>query len=684
VLIAVVPDDSTGLGRPDDSAGPPRPDGTGGGRADPSRPDGTGQGGFADPSRPDDIGRGDRAGAARLRRLDDGGRPLGPEEWTADLAATVRAAGDARLLWTSTAECYPRLLRAGVRVERCHDLELAEALLLGHAGRWGEPRSLAAGWARLTGAPVPPDPPSRPASPPGDGQGTLFEAGWPSPVAGFDPLEALIEVYRDQLSRLDAAGPDPAGPDAARPDAAGVGADIGGRASGAAGRRPSTEAGPRASGEAGPPASTEAGPRASTEAGRRLRLLIAAESAGALIAVEMGHHGLPWRVDLHHELLADLLGEQSPVGGPPRRLAELSEAIREAFGGQHVRPESPAEVLRAFAREGISVSSTRMWTLRGVDHPAVPLLIRYKELHRIWTAHGWSWCRQWVDRGRFRPEYVPGGVVSGRWATRGGGALQIPKVVRRAVVADPGWTFVVADAGQLEPRILAAVSGDPRMSRAAGSGDMYAALAAESFGGDRAKAKLALLGAMYGQTGGQAVPALAALRTSYPTALAYVEDAARVGESGGLVRSWLGRTCPPPSVTWGEFGGQALRSGDPDEPAGEAMDIDGLRPGGDGARTGAAARARGRFTRNFVIQATAAEWALSLLALLRSALAGGTAQLVFFQHDEVVVHCRAGDAAAVADAVRASCDQTRRLLFGDTPVRFPLDVSVVDCYADAK
>ncbi|WP_345633603.1 bifunctional 3'-5' exonuclease/DNA polymerase [Rugosimonospora acidiphila] len=564
------------------------------------------------------------AGAAWLRPLDDAGQPLGPARWSPDLAAAVREAPEARLLWASTAECYPRLLRAGVRVARCHDLELTEALLLGHAGRWGQPKALAAGWARLTGAPVPPDPPPRAATPPGDGQGTLFEASWPPPAAGgFDPMSALVEVYRDQQARLAAAGRDaPAVPDA----------------------------------------------------GRRLRLLVAAESAGAVIAAEMGHDGLPWRVDVHRDLLIDLLGEPSPVGGPPRRLAELAARINEAFGDQRLHPESPAEVLRAFAREGIRLPSTRAWVLRGVDHPAVPLLLEFKELYRIWTAHGWSWCQQWVREGRFRPEYVPGGVVSGRWATRGGGALQIPKVVRRAVQADPGWTFVVADAGQLEPRILAAVSSDARMARAAGAGDMYAALATEAFGGDRARAKVALLGAMYGQTGGQAAPALAALRGSYPTALSYVEDAARVGETGGLVRSWLGRTCPPPSVganAWGD-----PDAADPEGPRGEAPP--------DGPVSGAAARARGRFTRNFVIQATAAEWALALLALLRGSLSGSAAELVFFQHDEVVVHCPVADAPMVVAAVQAACERTRRLLFGDTPVRFPLDVSVVDCYAEAK
>ena len=267
-------------------------------------------------------------------------------------------------------------------------------------------------------------------------------------------------------------------------------------------------------------------------------------------------------------------------------------------------------------------------------------LLEFKELYRIWTAHGWAWRDAWVRDGRFRPEYVPGGVVSGRWATRGGGALQVPKVVRRAVVADPGWRFVVADAGQLEPRVLAAVSGDERLAAAAAAGDLYAALATDSFDGDRARAKIALLGAMYGQTGGAAIPALAVLRRHYPTAFEYVEAAARTGEAGGLVRSWLGRTCPPPA------GRLARRRPRPARGGGSAETPQG----------GASGRARGRFTRNFVIQATAAEWALVLLATLRTALAGTTAELVLFVHDEVVVHCPAEQAEQV---VVARCTRAR-------------------------
>jgi DNA polymerase I len=364
------------------------------------------------------------------------------------------------------------------------------------------------------------------------------------------------------------------------------------------------------------------------------------------VAEEMTAAGLPWRADVHDRLLVELLGPRPVLGGRPPKLAALADAVDAAFG-RPVNPDSPAEVLRAFARAGHELQTTRSWELKQVDHPAVAPLLAYKELARLHTAHGWAWLRSWVRDGRFRPEYVVGGVVSGRWATRGGGALQIPKAVRAAVRADPGWRLVVADAAQLEPRVLAALSGDHAL--APGEEDLYTALAVREFGGDRAKAKLALLSAMYGQTSGGAGALLATLRRRFPAAMAFVEDAARAGEEGRLVRSHLGRTCPP------------------------------ARPGHEQP---AAARARGRFTRNFVVQATAAEWALVLLAELRGQLraTGSPARLVFFQHDEVLLHTPAEAADQAAEAVRVAAATAGRRLFGDTPVRFPMQVRVVEGY----
>ncbi|GAO06872.1 putative DNA polymerase [Streptomyces lydicamycinicus] len=548
-------------------------------------------------------------GGARLCPLGADGRAAGPVVREPSLAAAVRSRPEVeRWVWRSTAEIYRRLLAAGVRVERCYDVEAAEALLIGHEeGQSGQPRSLAAAWARLHGLPVPVDAPVRTA----ETQPSLFDPG-PVPLPpGTDELTALLEVYAGQVARAEKA---------AHPD--------------------------------------------------RMRLLLASESAGMLVATEMGRAGVPWRADVHRELLDGLLGERYPGGLEPRRMAELADEVSRAFGaGARVRPDLPNEILKAFARAGISLTSTRKWELQQIDHPAVAPLLEYKKLYRLHTAHGWAWLQQWVHDGRFRPEYLPGGTVSGRWTANGGGALQIPKVIRQAVRADPGWRLVVADADQMEPRVLAAVSRDRGLMEVAGSGeDLYADLAARAFGGDRARAKLGLLGAIYGQTSGDALKHMADLRRRYPAAVAYVDEAARAGEEGRLVRTWMGRTCPPVSVA-------------PPDEAGLPQE----EPTGYGGSS-AAARARGRFTRNFVVQGSAADWALLMLAALRHSLweGGLRAELVFFQHDEVIVHCPAEEAAAVAGAISAAADTAGRIAFGETPVRFPFTTAVVECYAEAK
>ena len=58
-------------------------------------------------------------------------------------------------------------------------------------------------------------------------------------------------------------------------------------------------------------------------------------------------------------------------------------------------------------------------------------------------------------------------------------------------------------------------------------------------------------------------------------------------------------------------------------------------------------------------------------------------QLVFFLHDEVVVHTPEANAPAVVEAVRQSAAEAGRLLFGGFGVDFPLDVAVVRSWAEA-
>jgi DNA polymerase-1 len=50
----------------------------------------------------------------------------------------------------------------------------------------------------------------------------------------------------------------------------------------------------------------------------------------------------------------------------------------------------------------------------------------------------------------------------------------------------------------------------------------------------------------------------------------------------------------------------------------------------------------------------------------------------------VLVHCPEDAAQSVVAAIEEAAQEAGRLVFGHTPVRFPVSTAVVACYADAK
>ncbi|MBH0115636.1 bifunctional 3'-5' exonuclease/DNA polymerase [Salinibacterium sp. NG253] len=530
-----------------------------------------------------------------------------------DVAAFVvqsqRAEPDIRWVWHDTSAWYPGLLAAHVRVNRCFDLRLCHAILRNSA--FTRESTLAQA------------PPSR--------WDALIQAGVEAPIEHRAPQHSTLFDFEDDQAQVADEELDVLGEFLSQLDAV----------------------------------------ASSTEAGRLQRLL-SAESAGALIAAEMRFAGLPWSAEAHDAILTVMLGSRPSVEGErPVKLQMLVDQIRLLLDSPRLTPESPAELLRALSVAGIQATTTRSWELKQLKHPVIEPLLEFKKLQRLMTANGWSWLDSWVVDGRFRPDYVPGGVVTGRWATSGGGALQLPHLIRGAVKADPGWKFVVADASQLEPRILAALAGDRGMVAAGASGDLYEGIVASGAVDTRAHAKLAMLGAMYGATSGESGRLMPRLARAYPQAIALVEQAARAGERGEVVSTQLGRSSPP--------GTHAATYDDSQSPAQRAASQE-------------RGRSWGRFTRNFIVQGTAAEWALCWMASIRNRLGQlsdaawftDAPHLVFFLHDEVVVHAPAQLADRVAEHITAAAADAGRLVFGDIPVTFPLTTAIVDRYDQAK
>ena len=341
-----------------------------------------------------------------------------------------------------------------------------------------------------------------------------------------------------------------------------------------------------------------------------------------------------------------------------------------AFDAPGLNPDSRPELMEALRRAGFEVPDVRAYTLRAIEHPGIGPLLEYKSVAQLLATNGWAWLDQWVSGGRFRPSYQPSGSITGRWSSNGGGALSIPTQVRPAAVADEGWTFVVADVAQLEPRVLAGMSGDTALARSARGADLYQGMVDDGAVASRKDAKLGLLGAMYGATSGESGRLLEGLAKPLPRG----------------VRSRRGRGPRGGARAGGAHAARARVAH-----LGEVWDHDPEDPG-DPDSQARLRRSYGRFTRNFVVQGTGAEWALCWIADLRNRLwrLGGDRRAR-----------SSGRTSSSSCTTRSSCTPRSRwprrsrsrpteaaataagLVFRALAIDFPLNISVVPSYADA-
>lgn len=172
-----------------------------------------------------------------------------------------------------------------------------------------------------------------------------------------------------------------------------------------------------------------------------------------------------------------------------------------------------------------------------------------------------------------------------------------------------------------------------------------------------------------------------------------------------MVTTWLGRSSPRPSRRVRDAEVDTDRGGNLGE--GETSEPEN---GGESRESAERRRARdwGRFTRNFVVQGTAAEWALTWIAGVRLALADlapteptqslpaapdresddeSAPRLAFFLHDELVVHTPVELVDEVVEVLRAKAREASQLLFGALDPGLagpeglvPLDVAVASAY----
>ncbi len=395
------------------------------------------------------------------------------------------------------------------------------------------------------------------------------------------------------------------------------------------------------------------------------------ESAATLLCAELEPDGLPIDVHEAERIIASFIGPRPIDAADDRRITDERDrkVLRHLDGGadttQSIDLRNPASVKSLLRRVGIEVPDTRAWRLEQIrdEHPLVDDLLEWRRAERIATTFGYRWLDQHVgtDR-RLRGQWSSSDGAAGRM-TATAGLHNLPAELRPAVVAETGHVFVRADLGQIEPRILAAISGDAALTAATVDDDMYAPVAAR-LGVSRDVAKVAVLGAMYGQTTGLGASALrgwnASIRWPWRTS------------SGPPGRPNPDRISGPSAAAW--CGCHRIPT------------ISSLTPGPTRDRRVARSRAaaRGRYGRNAMVQGAAAEFFKTWAVIVRARLAGTDAAIVLCLHDELLVHAP----LEVADAARESLDNGlqeaahRWEPAGD--VRFVTETSVITRWSDAK
>lgn len=558
----------------------------------------------------------------------------GPAKEAVRRAAGLESQGRPRWVWWSAREVVPRLWPAGLVPDRSWDVAEVHRLL---AGGWEADPATA--WAHVHGLPSPGRPrpgggdlfdffdpgdvldPPRPAS-----GGAPTPGSRPAPVPGH--LDAVVRPD-GQIRPEVAAGAWQATDDSAL--------------SWARALLDCAEAQGRALGDH-----------------PRHRHTAWSESAASVLCAELQRDGLP----LHRPTATALI--EAAAGPRPRDpahalaiRADRDRAVTACVPG-HERTDlrSPEQVRALLAAAGIDVPDTRKHRLaayRGA-HPVVDALLAWRAAERIATTYGYHWLDAHVGPDdRLRGRWTACDGAAGRM-TAENGLHNLPAALRPAVRAEPGHVFVRADLGQVEPRVLAAVSGDPAFRAATSSADLYAPVA-RALGIDRAQAKIAVLAAMYGQTSGAAGEALRRLTRAYPSAVNYLDRAYDAGASGGSIRTYGGRLVGGPVADDGALSPAALE---------------------------ARRAARGRFLRNASIQGAAAELFKSWAATVRVAVRPLDARIVLCLHDELLIHAPMEQARWVASCVEESLAEASARWCGGQAVTFVSDTTIVPSWADAK
>jgi DNA polymerase-1 len=355
----------------------------------------------------------------------------------------------------------------------------------------------------------------------------------------------------------------------------------------------------------------------------------------------------------------ELAGEEFVLGSPQQLGRVLFEKLALTPG-----------------RKGKTGYSTDTKVLRAIreEHEIVAVIEEWRELSKLLNTYLVPLPSLLGPDGRLHTTFNQTVAATGRLSTSNPNLQSIPirtelgREIRSAFVADQGARLISADYSQIELRILAHVSGEPKLREAFERGeDIHTATAAEVLGVEPAKltpaqrsiAKMINFGIVYGISAfglsenleiprEQAQEYIDAYLARFPFVQDFIERTIEQAERDGYVTSLLGRRRPVPEL---RVRNRATRA------FGERVAV------------------------NFVMQGSNADIIKVAMVAIERRLReeGRSARLVLQVHDELLLETPDAETSAVKELVRDEMCNAYPL---DPPLA--VDVGAGDSWADAK
>jgi DNA polymerase-1 len=368
-----------------------------------------------------------------------------------------------------------------------------------------------------------------------------------------------------------------------------------------------------------------------------------------------------------HDRLEELEATAYELAGEEFMLGSTQQVARILFEKLELTPGRKGKT-------GYSTDTRVLRTIRG-DHPIVAVLEEWREYSKLLNTYLEPLPGLIAEAdGRLHTTFNQTVAATGRLSTSNPNLQAIPirtelgREIRSAFVAEPGHRLLSADYSQVELRILAHVSGEPKLREAFARGDdIHAVTAAEVLGkepasltrDERTVAKMVNFGIIYGISAfglsenleiprEEAQAYIDAYLARFPLVQDFIQRTIEQATRDGYVTTLLGRRRPVPEIRASNRQTRSL---------GERLAV------------------------NSIMQGSQADIIKVAMVAIHRRLRdeGRGARLVLQVHDELLLEVPEAEVGPVRDLVRSE-------MVGAFPLDPPLavDVGVGDDWNDAK